>query len=93
MKHLLTLAALLALSSPVVADEAPTAPATPPAKAAAPAAPAKPVGAPVIFNSSATLVVREINVDQTISCRLDDAILTCSARRAAPVAAPKPVAK
>ena len=93
MKHLLTFTAMLALSSPVVADEAPAAPATTPAKAAAPAAPAKPMGAAIIFNSSATLVVREINVDQTLSCRLDDAVLSCSARRSAPAAAPTEAGK
>ena len=93
MKHILTIAALLALSSPVMAQEAATAPATPPVEAAAPVAPAEqpPV---ILFRQVTEVPIRpeEIEVDGTVSCTLIDAVLRCTAaRRPAPAPAPEPV--
>ena len=96
MKHLLTIAALLALSSPVVAQEIAKAPATtPPAEAAAPVAPAE--QPPVILFRQVTEVPirpKEVEVDGTVSCTLIDAVLRCTAaRRLAPAQAPASVAE
>ena len=67
MKHFLTIAALLALSSPVMAQEAATAPATPPVEAAAPAAPVAPAEQPpvILFRQVTEVPIRpeEIEVD------------------------------
>ena len=99
MKHLLTIAALLALSSPVMAQEAATAPATPPVEAAAPAAPVAPAEQPpvILFRQVTEVPIRpeEIEVDGTVSCTLIDAVLRCTAaRRLAPAPAPPaPVAE
>ena len=93
MKHLLTIAALLALSSPVVAQDVKQAPApVAPTQAAAPA-----TQPPVILFRQVTEVPirpKEVEVDGTVSCTFTDAVLRCTAaRRQAPAPAPVPVAK
>ena len=94
MKHLLTIAAILALSSPVMAQEAEQ-PAPAPAQVATPAAPAAPAQPPVIMFRQVTEVPirpEEIEVDGSVSCTFTDAVLRCTAtRRLAP--APAPVAE
>ena len=97
MKHLLTFAAMLALSSPVVAAEAQKAPAQAPAKAAAPAASAAPATQPpvILFRQVSEVPIRPevVEVDGTVSCTFTAAKLRCTARRAVPAPAPAPVAK
>ena len=92
MKHLLALAALLALSSPVVAQDAKQDPAPASAEAVAPASPAEqpPV---ILFRQVSEFPIRpkEVEVDGTVSCTLVDEVLRCTARRPAPAQAPEPV--
>ena len=92
MKHLLTIAALLALSSPVMAQNAELAPTPAPAELAVPASPAAPATQPpvILFRQVSEVPIRpkEIEVDGTVSCTFVDAVLRCTARQLAPAQAP-----